>query len=432
VSAAPGNAAAVLSIGDELIAGDAVDTNAAWISARLGALGLRVVERRTAPDDEPAIERALKELAGRAPVVVATGGLGPTPDDLTRRALADAMGEALVEDAHAAARLRDWFADQGRELGEINLVQAMRPESAESLSNEHGTAPGLAARLGGAEVFVLPGPPREMRPMFETHIAPRLASDRPAWASVALHCFGLGESDVARRLGELLARDREPLVGTTASGGVVTVRIRAHEGMRSEIEKAARSVREALGAAVFAEGDQTLAGAVVGEMRRREATLTVAESCTGGLLGQLITDVPGSSAVFTGGWICYSNRFKRDRLGVDASALGTYGAVSAEVARAMAAGALARSGSDHALSITGIAGPEGGSREKPVGTVWIGRASAGGEREERLFRFPGGREDVRQRAAMSALGLLRLALEARSSETLLWEREHHGSGLTPG
>jgi len=429
VSVPPADSAAVLSIGDELIAGDNIDTNAAWISARLGALGLRVVERRTAPDDGASIERALRELSERATVLIATGGLGPTPDDMTRQALAGAMGEALVEDAHQAARLRDWFAEQGRDLEAINLAQALRPASGESLTNEHGTAPGVAGALGGTSVFLLPGPPREMRPMFEAHVAPRLASGRPAWASAALHCFGIGESDVARRLGELLARDREPLVGTTASGGVVTVRVRAPESMKSEIEKAARVVREALGGYVFAEGEQTLPGAVVAEMLRREATLTVAESCTGGMLGQLVTDVPGASAVFTGGWICYSNRFKRDRLGVDASVIGTYGAVSAEVARAMAAGALARSGSDHALSVTGIAGPEGGSREKPVGTVWIGRASAGGEREERLFRFPGGREAVRTRSAMSALGALRLALEGRAGEPLLWEREHHAAGV---
>jgi nicotinamide-nucleotide amidase len=333
------------------------------------------------------------------------------------------MGEKLVRDAAAAEQIERWFREQGRELREINLIQAQRPRSAESLENERGTAPGLAGTVRGSSVFCLPGPPREMRPMFESLVSPRIASGGEGWISLALHTFGLGESDVARRLGDLLARTEGPLVGTTASEGVVTVRLRAPADQRSEMQRIERRVREILGSVIFGEGEQTLAGAVVEELRRREQTLAVVESCTGGGLGAAITSAPGSSDVFLGGWLTYSNRFKRELVGVDESALSTHGAVSREVAIAMAEGGLAKSGADHALAITGVAGPAGGSREKPVGTVWIARAQAGGETETRRFRFPGDRHNVRQRSAMAALGMVRLATLGASDHTLLWERE---------
>ena len=417
--------AAVLSIGDELIAGDSVDTNAPWISARLHDLGLRVVERRTAPDDEGLIATALTELSARAGVIVTTGGLGPTPDDLTRQALARAMGEGLVQDEEAAASIRRWFERAGRDLTDINLVQAMRPESGESIANERGTAPGLSGNIGKTRVFVLPGPPREMEPMFEGYVASRLAGGA-GYLSKALHTFGLGESEVSRRLGEILARTQGVVAGTTASGGVVSVRLRAPAALAGEMKAVEARVRSLLAGAVFGEGGETLAGSVLVALRAREQTLAVAESCTGGGLGALVTGVAGSSDVFLGGWITYSNRLKRELLGVDATTIGTHGAVSAETARSMASGALSRGGANHALSITGIAGPGGGSSEKPAGTVWIGYAGAGGAHEERRFRFSGDREMVRQRAAMAALGMLRLIVDDRAEEALLWERERLG------
>jgi len=414
--------AAVLSIGDELIAGDSIDTNAPWISSRLHDLGLKVVERRTAADDEGAIAAALLELSTRAGVIVTTGGLGPTPDDLTRQALARAMGDELVEDESAASAIRRWFERAGRDLTDINLVQALRPSSGESIPNERGTAPGLSGMVGKTRVFVLPGPPREMEPMFEGFVASRL-SGGAAYLSKALHTFGLGESEVSRRLGDILEREQGVVAGTTASGGVVSVRLRAPAALAGEMKAVEAKVRSLLKGCVFGEGEETLAGAVLGALRAREQTLAVAESCTGGGLGAMITGVAGSSEVFLGGWISYSNRFKRELLGVDGTTIGTYGAVSAETARAMAQGALARSGADHALSITGIAGPGGGTSEKPAGTVWIGYAGAGGAHEERRFRFTGDREMVRQRSSMAALGMLRLIVDDRAEEAILWERE---------
>jgi len=419
--------AAVLSIGDELIAGDNIDTNAAWLSARLLDLGRLVVERRTAPDDGASISRAITELAARAGVVVATGGLGPTPDDLSRQALAASMGEELVVDDESAAGIARWFKEQGRELTELNLIQAKRPSSARSLANERGTAPGLAGVVGGTPVYLLPGPPREMQPMFEAQVAPEIVSAGEAWRSIAIHTFGLGESDVARRLGDVLARTDGPLAGTTASEGVVTVRLRAPASQDAELRRLERRVREILGPAVFGDGDATLASAVLDDLRRREQTLAVVESCTGGRLGAMLTATPGSSDVFLGGWLTYCNRFKRELVGVDDSLLTTHGAVSREVAVAMAEGGLARSGADQALAITGVAGPGGGSRAKPVGTVWIARASAGGATDARRFRFPGDRESVRTRSAMAALGMIRLASVDAEREPLLWQREPAGA-----
>lgn len=414
--------AAVLSIGDELIAGDSVDTNAPWLSSRLFDLGWRVIERRTAADDAVTIASAITDLAARADVLISTGGLGPTLDDLTRAAMARAIEEELVEDDGAARTIRAWFARSGRELPEVNLVQALRPASAACLENPNGTAPGLRGAIGATRVYALPGPPREMQPMFESLVAPELAGG-DAWTTRALHTFGIGESDVAQRLGDLLARDERVVAGTTASEGVVSVRLRAPATRARELATAERRVRDALGVYVFGEGDDTLASATLGMLRARDETLALAESCTGGLLGSMITSVAGSSDVFAGGWVSYSNRFKRDHLGVDESTLSTHGAVSSETAYAMARGALARSGADHALSITGVAGPDGGTPGKPVGTVWIGYAKGGGDVETRLFRFPGERETVRRRSAMAALGMLRLSVCQLRDETLLWQRE---------
>ena len=420
--------AAVLSVGDELMAGDTPDTNAAWLSSRLLDLGVRVVERRTAPDDEPRLVAAITDLAARAPLVVVTGGLGPTPDDLTRAALARAAGDPLVMDDGAAVGIRAWFEAQGRALTDLNLVQALRPAEGVSIPNAMGTAPGVRTRVGTSAVFVLPGPPREMQPMFEAFVAPALRSASGRWTSVALHTFGLGESEIARRLGDLLDRTDGPLVGTTASSGVVTVRLRAPESQTRELQRLERRVRDILGGFIFGEGAQTLAGSVLDELRRRDQTLAAVESCTGGLLGSMLTAVPGSSDVFIGGWVTYSNRLKREMVGVDDTAINTYGAVSREVALAMAEGGLARSGADHAVSITGVAGPGGGTPGKAVGTVWIARAQAGAEAEARRFRFPGDRAMVRTRSAMAALGMVRLAVGARSDEVLLWERVDPAGG----
>jgi len=422
----------VLSIGDELTLGQSLDTNSRWLSARLLEAGVVTARHVTVPDDAGAIERAVREGAADAPLVISSGGLGPTEDDLTRVALAAALGDELVEDADALRAIGAWYAARGARMPATNRVQALRPRGAACLANAHGTAPGLRARLGGADVFCLPGPPREMGPVFEAFVLPAL---RPAPGRVVrtrtLPTFGYGESRVAELLGDLMRRGRNPLVGTTASVGVVTVRLR-YEGGAAEagtaLASAELAVRAALGHAVLTPAgetrERTLAEAVLDLLKGRGETLAVAESCTGGLLGAMLTEVPGSSAAFAGGWITYTNAMKHAELGVPDRFVPEEpdprapGAVSEETARAMALGCRERAryvlrgapGVDHALAVTGVAGPEGGTTAKPVGTVWVCRASRDGTVDARRFLFRGGRDAVRTWSAMSALGMLRLKL----------------------
>lgn len=417
---------AILAIGDELILGQKTDTNSAWIADRMTRRSVRMLEHVTVDDDERTISDAMRRLSRDADVLVCTGGLGPTSDDLTRQSLALAMGDSLVEDPGAIEEIRAWFTGRGREMPEANRVQAMRPARARSLSNPNGTAPGLAALLEShgsvCEVFCLPGPPREMRPMFEAVVEESLVeSPDQTLRTRTLHTFGLGESEVARRLGELMDRGREPLVGTTASRGVVTCRVRSQRTSPLEaavrvLDETERLIRDRLGHTVFSddESGSPLERAVLDQLLARRECVVVAESCTGGLLGETLTSLPGSSDVFVGGWLTYSNDMKSSLLGVSPQTLAEFGAVSRPVALAMARGALLAAepagGADHALAITGIAGPGGGSEDKPVGSVWIARASGDGTDDARLFRFGGGRQAVRQWSAITAIGLLRLHL----------------------
>ncbi|MCC6675525.1 MAG: CinA family nicotinamide mononucleotide deamidase-related protein [Phycisphaerales bacterium] len=441
--------AAIVSMGDELTLGQTLDTNSRWLSQRLVEAGIVPVEHVTAPDDLERIAAVLARLAQGVDLIISSGGLGPTADDLTREALARAMGDVLVEDAASVAQIGSWFRSRGREMPVLNRVQALRPARGEAIENRNGTAPGLYGRIGevhrleaGAtgfcDVFCLPGPPREMQPMFESFVRGRLSP--PAGRVVitrVLHTVGIGESDLAMRLGGLMARDRNPLVGTTASGGIVSIRIR-YEGSEARnraeamVERAAQEAA-ALGAPhVFGGGTDSLASVVIDKLRRRGERLSVVESCTGGMLGSVITEVAGSSDVFWGGWITYANQTKREQVGVSARLFAETGpadapgAVSREVAEAMARGGLERSGTDHCLSITGIAGPGGGTEAKPVGTVWIARAwrsAEGIQTEARRFAMGGDRAAVREWSARWALAMLWLGLEGRGEVKLLRQVE---------
>lgn len=432
-------AAAVLSVGDELILGQTLDTNSRWISEQLLALGIPTLEHATVGDDASATAGALLRLAASADVIIATGGLGPTLDDLTRRALADALGEPLVEDAAALDQVRACFARAGRAMPDPNRVQALRPSSSTILRNNHGTAPGLAATLRAAharpcDVFCLPGPPREMKAMFDADVRPRLRP--PAGRAVrtrVIHTFGIGESDIAVRLGPMMERTRTPLVGTTASRGVVSCRLRfegAAPAADAALDRDEQEIRSRLGAYVFGGGEDTLAGVVLGLLLDRAETLTLVESCTGGGLGAMITEVPGSSAAFLGGWIAYTNELKQLMVGVPPDLFAAPhgpGAVSRACAEAMARGGLERSGAAHALAITGVAGPDGGTPAKPVGTVWIAHASRAGAQppgvESRLFMLSGDRGAIREIAAKSALAMLRFHLIGAGPVPLLRQRD---------
>lgn len=450
--------AALIASGDELAIGQARDTNSAEVAAALLDAGIQPVEHAVLPDDLDALAATLARLAARVEVVVMTGGLGPTADDLTREALARVLGEPLVEDAAALAALEAFFAGRGRAMPPLNRVQALRPASARCLPNPHGTAPGLHAVVrtgkGGGDgtghdagrgghghacdVFCLPGPPREMRPMLRDHLLPGLRPARRILTRVIPTC-GLGESVVAQRLGEMMRRNRNPLVGTTASGGIVSCRLRwegapAAAAGEAALDRDEAEIRRLLGSIVIGSSSgaeaPTLASAVLDLLRRDGRTLAAAESCTGGLLGGALTAVPGASDVYLGGWVAYSNAMKSTHLGVDPAIIEQNGAVSAECAAAMALGVIERSTATDAISITGIAGPGGGSTAKPVGTVWIGlasriagpRASAPARVETRGFLFGEDRATIRERSVVSALNLLRLRRLDAGDDPLLWEK----------
>lgn len=409
--------ACILSIGTELTLGQTVDTNSAWIAAALAALGVRTVHHATVPDEHDAIVRALREAAGRADLVVASGGLGPTEDDLTRAALAEVLGGSLVPDADSLAQIRAFFTARGRDMPPQNEVQALVPEGARPLANAVGTAPGLSAVIGTTAVCCLPGVPSELYAMFATHVAP--AVRRSAGGGViltrTLRTTGLPESEVGLRLRDLMTRGRNPEVGTTAALGLIGVRINATassaEEARRLLDAADAEICARLGEAVFGRDEETLAHAVGALLIERGATVAVAESCTGGLVGALLTAVPGSSAYFRGGVVAYANEVKSDMLGVPASVLEREGAVSGAVAEALAAGVARLLATDYAVSITGVAGPGGGSPEKPVGLVYAGlHTPAGTTAARHMFGSDATRDAIRQRAAGAALNALRRAL----------------------
>lgn len=408
--------AALLSVGDELVLGQIRDSNAGWLAARLADLGITVREMAVVSDDLGVHTQALRRLAAVADVVISTGGLGPTADDLTRDALAAASGDTLVEDEAALATIAAFFTSRGREMPPINRVQALRPARGEALANANGTAPGLFARVEGTPVYCLPGPPGEMIPMFESLVVARLRPDPTRIVrTLAIGLCGIGESDAATRLGPLMSRTASPLVGTTASGGIVTCRIRAECATPVEAERAVALARDEImarfGPHVFAVGHNDLARAVVEEQIKAGRTVGCVESCTGGLLGAALTQTPGSSAAFVGGLLTYTNELKVRLAGVPEALFKSEGrtsapgAVSREVAAAMAAGGRERLGASSCLAVTGIAGPEGAEPGKPVGTVWIALADERGI-DVRRFAFSGERGAVRSWSVTSALAML--------------------------
>ncbi len=410
--------AVIIAVGDELISGATLDTNSAELSTRLTALGIGVRRHLTVGDDTGQVAAAIGAATAEAEVVIVTGGLGPTIDDISRGGLAEAMGVELVEDPRQIERIAAFFTARGRRMKPSNRTQSLIPAGAEAIDNDWGTAPGIAAKLGKARVFVLPGPPHEMRAVFGARVEPNLATDG-AIVSRCIQTFGTGESDVGERIADLMDRNANPTVGTTVKDGVITIRITARapeQAVARELaEASAAEVTRRLGELVFGEGDQTLPAVVGHALQRAGETLAVAESCTGGLLGKLLTDPAGASAWFVGGTIAYANEIKVDHVGVPAEALAEHGAVSEPVARALAEGVRQRFGADWGVAITGIAGPAGGSAEKPVGLVYIAVANGSGA-DVRRHTFIGSRDRIRQRAAMTALNHLRLDLKADERE----------------
>ncbi len=406
---------AILSIGSELMEGRIADTNAAWLSERLTELGFEVARHIAVGDRRADILTALRDLEKVASVTIVTGGLGPTPDDPTREVFAQFSGCALLERPEAVRSIRELFARRGIVPPDSNFVQALIPEGADYLHNPTGTAPGFALNHGGCRFFTLPGVPSEMKVMFNESVGPalRALSDRVILVR-SLHTLGMSEALIGELLAEMMAEGHSPAVATQASEGMITVRITADEATeataREKLAATEREIRAKLGEVVYAADGLTLGWAVAELLEKRALTLAVAESCTGGEIAARLTDVPGISRFFLEGAVTYSNASKTARLGVPADLIQRHGAVSAETAEAMAAGMRRSFGADVALSATGIAGPAGGSKEKPVGLVYIGIADASGTRSERVMAF-GTREQIKVRAAKRALNILRLHLE---------------------
>lgn len=401
---------AVLAIGDELLNGDQPDTNTASIARIFGEHALAIRESACVRDREAEIAAALNRLATTHQAVVVTGGLGPTADDRTARGAAKALGVPLSLDPLALKQIRERFQEWGRSMHPRDEKQALLPSRATVLANQRGVAPGFHLRHPqGAELFFLPGVPDEMRAMLLDSVVPRLlarATQRPERAQLRLTVFGLPEPEVETRL-ERATLPEGVEIAYTVDFPLVRVRLTAVGAeAQQRIDRAEVATRRALEEHLVALGDETLTGATARMLTAAGLTVAVAESCTGGLIAKLLTDQPGSSAFFERGAVTYANAAKTGWLKVPAPLLAKAGAVSADCARAMALGVRRAAGSDLGLAVTGIAGPDGGTPEKPVGTVFLALATAAEERVEE-FHFRGDRNQIRLRSACTALDWLR-------------------------
>jgi nicotinamide-nucleotide amidase len=402
----------VLNTGTELLFGSVINTHLSFLGQQLFPLGLRVQRQVTVPDGD-AIRDAILESAPRSDVILVTGGLGPTSDDITREIVAELTGRPLQYDNRIFQRIRERFDRRGLKLSERISRQAYVPEGAAVIPNDFGTAPGLylPAENGLPHLFLFPGPPRELQPMFKTYALPilrRLAGKHDLHAEI-FRTTGLGESYVEKMVGEQLLAIPGLELGYCARMGEVDLRV---VGSRSAVDAATEIIRSELAPYIITTEEKELEEVIVQLLTAKVATLATAESCTGGLLANRVTNVPGSSGVFIEGNVTYSNDAKIRTLGVSAELISAAGAVSEEVARAMAEGALRLSGATFALSTTGIAGPDGGTAQKPVGTVFIGLTSrAHSTQVEKLF-FPTDRQSFKRICTQHALDMLRKILIA--------------------
>jgi nicotinamide-nucleotide amidase len=406
--------AGLINTGTELLLGDVQDAHLAFIAREIFPLGLRIEERRTVPDTD-AIGRTLAELFPAYEMLFVTGGLGPTSDDITRETISDLLGLELRQHPELLESLRQRLRLRGIKWAAGIARQADVPCGAKVLPNENGSAPGFYLKtninphISSPHLFVLPGPPRELQPMFRKYVMPILRSLAPSNAieQRVYKIAGMGESSVEEAIGEKVLAIPGIELGYCARPGEVDVRIIAKP---EPIQQADAIIRSALGFSIFSTADETLEEVIVKLLTKRNQTLATAESCTGGLIANRITNVPGASNVFIAGYVCYANQAKINMLDVDPKLLERHGAVSELVARTLAEHARACAGCDYALATTGVAGPTGGSPEKPVGTVYLGLASAYLETIVRKFFFPTDREAFKQLAAQAALEMLRKKL----------------------
>jgi nicotinamide-nucleotide amidase len=407
--------AEIIAVGSELLTPLRSDTNALLLTARLRELGIDVVARTTVADDVKLLEGAFRTAIGRAEVVISTGGLGPTEDDLTREALAAALGRTLRRDPALVEELKQRFARFQRAMADVNLKQADLVEGATVLRNPRGSAPGQRADSGSTTIVLLPGPPSEMTPMFEEQVAPLLAMrvGGRVMRTRILKIASMSESDVEQKVAPIYTTFTNPRTTILGAPGQVELHLTAEgedaAAAEARIEALAAPMREALAGRVFSEDGRDLHEVVAALLVQRRLTVAVAESCTGGSLAARLTEVPGSSAFLDRAYVPYANAAKVEQLGIDPALIERAGAVSEEVARAMAAAARSRSGASIAIAVTGIAGPAGGTADKPVGLVFIALEGAAGTRVRRCF-FPGERPRVRTQTVQAALEMVRRGL----------------------
>ena len=409
--------AEIVTVGTEILLGNIVNTNSAYLAVECANLGLTVYYQSVVGDNEERMKAVIRTALDRSDVVILTGGLGPTEDDLTKEVTAEVMGMPLVEDAHSKERIERYMKEykknnSQRRITSNNYKQALIPEGALVLDNHNGTAPGLILEKDGKIAILLPGPPVELKPMFTEEVYPYLRKKQPEiiYSQVVKIC-GIGESQVAEDIQDMIQAQTNPTIAPYAKVGEVHLRITAKAFDEKEgkklIKPVVRELKRRFGRNIFAtEAEKTLEEAVVDMLRDQQLTLALAESCTGGEIAARIVNVPGASQVFTHGFVTYSNRAKRKCLGVKKATLKLEGAVSAKCAKEMAKGGCNAAEADICLSITGLAGPDGGTKETPVGTVFMG-CCYNGKVVTREFHFTGNRTKIRQQATAHALAFLR-------------------------
>jgi len=404
--------AEIIAVGSELLTPYRQDTNSLYLTDKLNSLGIEVRFKTIVGDDAGRVAEVFRAALARSQIIILIGGLGPTEDDVNREVVAEVLGRPLSEEPEIRRRIEARFARFGREMSANNLRQAMVPQGADWLENRHGTAPGLWIEHHETLILLLPGPPRELEAMFDGACLPRLARRAPGIAlhSRVLKVVGLAESEVDQRVAPIYQGYSNPATTILATPGAIEVHLRARatsaEEAKALLDELGGKIEAALGDYVFSTQGETLEEIVGRYLALRHKTLAVAESCTGGLLSERLTRVPGSSNYFLGGTVCYSNNLKTKLAGVPAQLIADHGAVSKPVAMALAEGVRRNAGASMGVGVTGVAGPGGGTPEKPVGLVFIALADERGT-QVREFRFPGDRERIRHLSTQAALEMIR-------------------------
>lgn len=403
--------AEILAVGTELLMGQIVNTNAQYISSKLPEAGVGVYYHSVVGDNPDRLEDSLKLALERCDIVITTGGLGPTQDDLTKETISRVCGKKLVIHEESLNKIKNYFSRLGRQMTPNNEKQAYMPEGCIVLKNNNGTAPGCIIEMGEKAVIMLPGPPVEMKPMFLDYVMPYF-KNKGAYSleSVILRVFGIGESAMETKIMDLIDGQTNPTIATYAKEGEVTIRVTASVPMGQSAEQllmpVVNEIKRRTGENLYSDKDETLDSVAAGLLLENNITIATAESCTGGLISEMLTDVPGISKVFMGGAVTYSNEAKMEYLGVKEQTLKAYGAVSRETAAEMAEGIRKRLKTDIGISVTGIAGPGGGTDEKPVGLVYVGLSSDGGTITKEL-RLSGNRKKIRTITALNVFDLIR-------------------------